>query len=216
MLAGFFNYDNPVWRFIGKFFDVFVLNILWMLCCIPVVTAGAATTAVYYVTMKLARDEDESTVRQYFKSFKENFKQATAIWLILLALLAVIALDLYISVMMPGNGRMRLVMISFFIGFALIWAGMFLYIFPLQATFYNPVKKTLINSLFICLRHFPATLGMLAIDLAIPGLAFMAVPFLQPTMFIFGFPLLAFINSYILIGIFKKYMPEEKQEGLEE
>lgn len=55
MLQGLFNYDNPVWRFIGKLGDLILLNLLWLICCIPVFTAGAATTAVYYVTLKLVR-----------------------------------------------------------------------------------------------------------------------------------------------------------------
>lgn len=86
MLQGFFNYDNPVWRFIGKLGDLILLNILWIVCSIPVFTIGASTTAVYYVTLKLARDEGDSTIRSFFHSFKSNFRQATAIWLILLAL----------------------------------------------------------------------------------------------------------------------------------
>ena len=85
MLSGLFNYDNPVWRFIGKFWDVLILNVLWLVCSIPIVTIGASTTAMYYVTLKLARDEDGYTIRSFFKSFKENFRQATVIWLIFLA-----------------------------------------------------------------------------------------------------------------------------------
>ena len=65
MLQGFFNYDNPVWRFIGKLGDLVLLNLLWLVCCIPVFTAGAATTAVYYVTLKLVRDEDDSTIKSF-------------------------------------------------------------------------------------------------------------------------------------------------------
>ena len=60
------------------------LNLLWLVCCIPVFTAGAATTAVYYVTLKLVRDEDDSTIKSFFRSFIQNFKQATAIWLSIL------------------------------------------------------------------------------------------------------------------------------------
>ncbi|MCC8127417.1 MAG: YesL family protein [Clostridiales bacterium] len=216
MLQEFFNYDNPVWRFIGKFFDVFLLNILWMVCCIPIVTAGAATTAVYYVTMKLVRDEDGSTIRQYFKSFKENFKQATAIWLILLAVLAVIGFDLYFAVMLPRETPYRTVMMAVFVGFALIWSAISLYVAPLQATFYNPVKRTIFNAFFISIRHFPATLGMLVIDWAIPLTAFMAAAFLQPVVFIFGFPLVAFLNSFVMVGIFERYMPKEDHEEHED
>ncbi|MCD8222479.1 MAG: YesL family protein [Clostridiales bacterium] len=216
MLQEFFNYDNPVWRFIGKFFDIFLLNILWMVCCILVVTAGAATTAVYYVTMKLVRDEDGSTIRQYFKSFKENFKQATAIWLILLAVLAVIGFDLYFAVMLPSETPYRTVMMAVFVGFAVIWSAISLYVAPLQATFYNPVKRTIFNAFFISIRHFPATLGMLVIDWAIPLTAFMAAAFLQPVIFIFGFPLVAFLNSFVMVGIFQRYMPKENHEEQED
>ena len=69
MLQGLFNYDNPVWRFIGKLGDLILLNLLWLICCIPVFTAGAATTAVYYVTLKLVRDEDDSTIRSFLPLF---------------------------------------------------------------------------------------------------------------------------------------------------
>ena len=84
MLQGIFNYDNPVWRFIGKLGDLMILNILWVICSIPIFTMGASTTAVYYVTMKLVRGDDGYTLRNYFKSFKDNFKQATVICLLML------------------------------------------------------------------------------------------------------------------------------------
>ena len=95
MLSGIFNYDNPFWRFIGKFCDVMILNVLWVLCSIPVVTMGASTTAVYYVTLKLVRDEEGPTIRSFFRSFKENFRQATIIWLIMLAAGSLLGFDLY-------------------------------------------------------------------------------------------------------------------------
>lgn len=219
MLSGFFNYDNPVWRFIGKFFDVMVLNILWVICSIPVVTIGASTTAVYYVTLKLARDEEGSTVKSFFKSFKENFKQATAIWLILLAAGMVTGFDLYFFlVLRTENSTFRTMMVALFLGFGIVYLGISLFVFPLQARFYNPVKKTFLNAFFMSIRHFFLTLGMLAIDIAIPALALFVVPMLQAVLFLFGFPLIAFANSYMLVGIFDKYMPkkEEPEEFPEE
>ena len=97
MLEGFFNYDYPVWRFIGKLGDLVLLNLLWLVCCIPVFTAGAATTAVYYVTLKLVRDEDDSTIKSFFRSFIQNFKQATAIWLLILLAGSLVAFDLWFT-----------------------------------------------------------------------------------------------------------------------
>lgn len=216
MFSGFFNYDNPVWRFIGKFFDVLILNILWVVCSIPIVTMGASTTAVYYVTLKLVRDEEGSTIKSFFKSFKENFKQSTIIWLIMLAAGAIIGFDLYFFMMLQTeNSMLRTVMLALFIGFAIVYLGISLFVFPLQSRFYNPVGKTLFNAFFMSVRHFFLTLGMLAIDIALPALAFLVLPLLQPLLMLFGFPLIAFINSYMLAGIFDKYMPKEPEEEAE-
>lgn len=215
MFSGFFNYDNPVWRFIGKFFDVLILNILWVVCSIPVFTMGASTTAVYYVTLKLVRDEEGSTIKSFFKSFKENFKQATVIWLILLAVGAVIGFDLYFFLNIESS-TFRTVMLALFMGFGIVYLGISLFVFPLQSKFYNPVKKTLFNAFFMSVRHFFLTLGMLAIDIALPALAFFVLPLLQSIFMLFGFPLIAFINSYMLAGIFDKYMPKEETTAEEE
>ena len=76
-MGSLFNLDNPIWRFMGKLVDVFILTLLWAVCCIPIITIGPASTAVYYVTLKLVRDEESYTVRSFFKSFKENFKQGS-------------------------------------------------------------------------------------------------------------------------------------------
>ena len=155
MLQGIFNYDNPVWRFIGKLGDLIILNILWIVCSIPVFTAGASTTAVYYVTLKLVRDEDDSTIRSFFRSFKSNFKQATAIWLILLAAGIVLGFDFwfFVSGQMSLNGAVRTAMTAVSGGLLLIYLFIITYVFPLQARFYNPVKRTLFNAFFMSVRH---------------------------------------------------------------
>ncbi len=207
-----FDYDNPVWRFIGKFFDVMVLNVLWFICSIPIVTIGASTTAVYYVTLKMVRDEEGSTIKSFFKSFRENFRQATAIWLILLVVGAVIGFDLYFFGVQMQEGTLRMILLSLLCGFGLIEMAVFLYVFPLQCRFYNPVKKTLSNALLISIRHLPRTICLLIIDGALPILALL-VPVLQPIMVLFGFALIAFINSYMLAGVIEKYMPERKEAG---
>lgn len=212
MFSNLFNYDNPVWRFIGKFFDIMILNILWTICSIPIVTMGASTTAVYYVTLKLVRDEEgTSTWRDFFKSFKENFKQATAIWLILLLVGAVLAGDVYIfTMLMTGSSNLRTFLIAIFVGFAIVYAGILTFVFPLQSRFYNPVKRTLFNAFFMSIRHFLNTLGILAIDAAIPFIAITVGTVLQPILFLFGFPLIAYINSFLLAPIFAKYMPKKE------
>lgn len=214
MLSGFFNYDNPVWRFIGKFGDLIILNILWVVCSIPIFTIGASTTAVYYVTLKLARDDDGYTIRSFFKSFKENFKQSTVIWLILLVAGLVLGVDMYFFIKLFAGGQtFKNVMLTIFMALIIIYLAVFVYIFPLQSRFVNPVKRTFFNAFFMSLRHFFKTVGMIVIDGALIATAF--VFFIPPMLMIFmlfGFPLLAFINSYILSPVFNLYMPKEKEE----
>ena len=131
MLSGLFNYDNPVWRFIGKFWDVLIVNLLWFFLSIPIFTIGASTTAMYYVTLKLARDDDGYTIRSFFKSFKENFKQATIIWMIFLITGVVLGFDLFYFIKVVSQSTFRTIMLSVFAAFAFIWTAMFTYVFSL-------------------------------------------------------------------------------------
>lgn len=209
MFSGFFNYDNPVWRFIGKFWDVIILSFLWVVCSIPIFTVGASTTAMYYVTLKLVRDEDGYTFRSFFKSFKENFKQATVIWLILAVAGVILGVDLYFFLrIFEGGEQFRSIMLAVFLAFSFVYIAISTYIFPLQARFYNTVKKTFFNAFFMSIRHFFQTLGILVIDV---GVVIVAVFFFPPLM-LFGVALIAFLNSFIFASIFKKYMPEDKRK----
>ena len=213
MLSGIFNYDNPVWRFIGKFCDVLILNVLWLICSIPIVTVGASTTAVYYVTLKLVRDEEGPTIRSFFKSFKENFKQATVLWLIMLVVGCLLGFDLYFFLGLQTTPSMfRTIMVAIFGGFSLIYLFVLLFVFPLQARFYNPVKRTLFNAFFISVRHVLHSLGILVMDIGLVLVALFLLPMLQALLFLFGFPLLAFLNSYIIVGVFDKNMPQQEDD----
>ena len=90
-----FNPDNKFFAFMGKVADLMILNLLCIVCCLPIVTAGASITALYYVTLKIARNEETYIARGFFHSFKENFKQATIIHLIMIVLGALLIFDLY-------------------------------------------------------------------------------------------------------------------------
>lgn len=80
--------DSPFFNFMRKLGDVVLLNVTWIVCCLPVATIGASTTALFYAARKIAAGEDHRIWRDFFHSFRANWKQATALWLILLAWLA--------------------------------------------------------------------------------------------------------------------------------
>ena len=215
MFQGLFNYDNPVWRFIGKLGDLILLNLLWTVCSIPVITIGASTTAVYYVTLKMVRDENDSTVRSFFHSFKDNFKQATAIWAIFLAVGLILAFDIWFFVtgQAPVPGIAGNLMTAISGGMAILYLLTYIYVFPIQARFYNPVKYTIRNAFIMSIRHLFQTVGIVCMDILIV-IGAIASLFYMPQIFalfiLFGMPLMAFANSYLFVPIFKRYSPKER------
>lgn len=216
MLQSLFNYDNPVWRFIGKLGDLILLNVLWIICSIPIFTIGASTTAVYYVTLRLVRDEDGQTIRCFFRSFKENFRQSTVIWLLVLLTGIILGFDMYFFLqVMTGDSMFRTVFTAVIGAMIITWFFIVSYIFPVQSRFYNPIKKTIFNAFFMSIRHCFQTIGMLVLDAVILLACYLSLyyaPQFSALGFMFGFPLIAFVNSYFFNRIFKNYIPEEEQE----
>ncbi len=210
MFGGLFNYDNPIWRGIGKFWDVLIVNILWFICSIPIFTIGASTTALYYVTLRLVRDEDGYTFRSFFHSFKENFKQATIIWFLMILVGGVLCVDVWF-VLMSGRisrGPVQMLLSSIFLGLLIIWFLVFTYVFAVLARFYGSVRRILFNALFMSMRHILYTVGIIAIDALIIFLTFTYLPFLSA----FGVALIAYVNSFFMNRIFKKYSPPEERD----
>ena len=79
-MNSFFNYEGPFFNVLNRLSDLVILNVLWFICCLPIVTIGASTTALYYVTIKIVNDEDAYVAKNFFKSFRQNFLQSTVIW----------------------------------------------------------------------------------------------------------------------------------------
>lgn len=214
----FFNMDNKFFSFMGKVADLCILNLVCILCCIPVVTAGASLTALYYVTLKMIRNEEAYIFRSFFKSFKQNFRQATVINLIMLAAAFVLYLDTKIvGGMETSTGKVLGIIFALF---TLIYLIVFLYVYPLLAKFYNSIKNTFKNAFLMGIRHLPYTFLMLVICacplliLLIPS--FQVLSIMLMLFVLLGPAVIAYCNSWFFVRIFDKYIPEEEQEeGLE-
>ena len=191
--------------------DLIILNLLFLLCCIPIVTIGPAITAMYYVTMKMARNEESYIARSFFKSFKENFKQGVAIWMMALVLILLEFMDFFIMKQLSG-GIYTVVKYGLLV-IALLMAMILQYVFPLLAKFYNTVKNTIRNALLMSLRHLPYTILMLLINIA-PIIAMLLNTMIFSygilAYFLLGFSTLAFANSFFLVKIFDKYIPQDE------
>ena len=209
-MGHFFSMDNKFFTFMGRIADLCILNIICLICCIPIVTAGASITAMYYVTLKMVRNEEAYIVRSFFKSFKENFKQATVINLILIVVGVILYLDMHVAKAMPGSAGQIFHVI--FAAFAIVYFVLTLYVYPVLARFYNSTGNTIKNALLMSIRHLPYTVVMVLIELC-PLLLFLVRSFrVQSTLFILflimGFGLIAYCNSFFLAKIFDNYMPE--------
>lgn len=214
----FFDMDNPVLRFLSRMADLMILNILALLLCIPVVTAGASLTAMLYVELKWVRKQEGYTVRPFFQQFKANFKQATGEWLLLL----LVGVILYMDVSMfrnteEGTFPFALQVIVVIVGIVLYLMAQ--WIFPLQCHFENTVKQTLQNSALMAIANFPRTLGMGAVWIASFLLLFVSLTILPPILPVsamFGLSLPGFAVCALASKPFRQFEPEEKEPSEEE
>lgn len=209
----FFSYDSKFSQIILKICSGCYLNLLWFLCSLPIVTAGASTAALYSVTLKLARDEEPRLFSEFFKAFRANFKQATVLWLIMLVLGMVLGADGYILYHLYRSTAGALGVICT-IGLALIivasiaYVVVLIYLFPLTASVKNTNFNMLKYSLLVGIRYLFCTILVFAIHFAM----FFAVVAIFTPLIVFGEGLCALLSSYLLSGVIRavSYVEEEQ------
>lgn len=209
-MEGFFSIDGKGFRFLSTASELVILNLLWLLCSLPVVTIGASTTALYSVAVKIVKNEESYVAKGFFRSFKQNFRQATIIWMLLLVVIAVLYFDFYFSAHAPVEGAALL-----FIPFA--FAGMLLvlvmiYVFPVLAVFDNSIGKALKNSLCMALAHLPYSVLAAAVTTGPVAVLLLFRYRISLAIFIdlvIGFAFFAWVNSHIFVKLFERYMPKD-------
>lgn len=207
----FLNLDSPLMIFLSNLTDIVVLNVLCFICCIPIITIGPSVTAMHYVTLKIVRDEEIYVLRDYFKAFKENFKQSEIAWLVFLVITAVFFVD-YLILKDMGLENTKVFFMIIGAIYLLVCLTM-MYVFPLMARFENSLKQTVKNALFMSILHIFKTVIM-AVIYAIP---FVLLPLHYNVLMFFllvGLSGPAYFNSFIWKSIFKKYEPEKVEEEI--
>ena len=211
----FFSYDSKFSQTVLKLCMACYLNLLWFVCSIPIFTIGASTTALYYVTLKIVREEEGSVTALFFKSFKENFKQATVLWLILLAAGLLLAGDGYILYHLRRMSTgpvavMWTLLLAVVIAAAVVYTIVLMYVFPLVASVTNTNWAMLKNSFFIGTHYLFCTILVFAIHFA---MFFIVVRFFTPFI-IFGEGLCALLSSYLLNNVIAacSYNPDDADE----
>lgn len=210
-----FNPDSRIMIFLSRVADLVILNILWLVCCIPVVTIGASTTAMYHVIRHWQKDSVSSIMRDFFQSFKEDFKQATPVYLILLIPTVAVVMNAML-IFNPENSAAvpsYLLVIWFISALILLFISSFIY--PVMAFFADSIFKTLRNAMVLALANLLRTilisgLNLLPVILLFVNLSF----FLQSSIFwlLIGGALVAYLNMSILKPVFKKLVPSEFED----
>lgn len=203
-MGEFFNLNNKFFQGLNKVVDCFGLSLLWLLCCIPIVTAGASTTALYYTVNKVIRHGRGYVWSEFWHAFRANFKQSTGCWLILFALLAFLEMDCYIMFQYAKAGEkvgMLYIVFVILIAVFLMWG---IYLFPYIARFENSMKAVLKNAALIALANLPWTVLLFVLLVA----AFLLTWLLPPVIFVLP-ALYMLLANLILERVFRKYMSEE-------
>lgn len=200
-----FNLDSPFMRFFGRVGDLMILNVLMIVCCIPVITVGASYTAMHYVLLKIVRGEEGYLVRGFFKSFKENFKQATIIWLIMLLIILIHVGD-FLIFRYSGISFSKVVIIAV-IAVACLLYMISLYVFPLLCRFENSIKNIFKNALILAFANLPKTL-LMAVLYIVPLVVALLSSYMTIFVILFGISLPAYGAAWLYSGIFKKLEPE--------
>lgn len=198
-----FNPENRFWMFMDKVMDAMIISILWLVCSLPVVTMGAATTAVFQFTLYQVRDEEGYVWKSFFKAFRQNFRQATILWLGGLAVGAFLLADVYLCMHLriPGTLRMALLVGLGCIG--LIYLLTMLYVLPLMACFQVSVKTAVRDSFVMAVGNLPVSLLILVIY----GI-FTVLACYRPGAAVFCVGLAIFVSSYLFHFVFRRYVKQ--------
>lgn len=206
-----FNIDGPFFSFLNKMADLCILNLLFLLCCLPIITIGASCTALYTITFRMVENREGYIAKSFLTAFKENFKQSTIVWIPSLLLLFFMLADIRIF-SSSENSQYRLLLIGAYLILFLIFMFL-LFIFPVIARFSNTTSQIVKNSFLMELRHLPLTFCILLISV-LPAVLTALLPrslsFIYMLWILFGFSLTALCNSYLFLHhIFNRYAKTE-------
>lgn len=204
-----FSIEHPFFEFMGNIGDMIILNVLFFVTSLPVVTLGTTLTAMYKVVLRRVRGEGRYVAREYFQACREEWKQSTKLGLFFLITGGILLFDV-----LYGKNLWKSLNVAIGV-LVVLWCFTITYAFPLQARFQNSTRNTLRNALFLAFRNFPATLVMVVLN-GIPAVCVIAGAFVtmaaMPIFCVVGFSLTAWINSLFLTRIFQGIMEQEGKD----
>ncbi|NBI68184.1 DUF624 domain-containing protein [Pseudoflavonifractor sp. 60] len=206
-MNGIFRYDSPVMEFFSRVADLMILNVITLVSMLPLVTVGAALTAMHRVLLDMVREREHHVVRSYFQTFRSNFKQATLLW----GIMAAVGIGLFLDIRILRGGGLPGAVLTVILGAAsFFWYLTFLYLFPLQAHFENRMRDTLKNALLMSIAAFPRTLGILAASSLPVLLVLLLDARCLPILFFLGAVGPGYLSALLYSPYLKRFEPDEE------
>ncbi|MHB1394184.1 MAG: YesL family protein [Clostridia bacterium] len=195
-----FSTDGTIYRIMTTIYQLVMLNLLWCIASIPIITVGASTTALFYVIGKIVRNEEVHEFRDYIKSFKSNFKQATCIWLILCAAYLMIFTNLsFLERYNTLGGLMLAVQMLVMVQVAIVT----IFVFPLLSRYESNTIGIIKASWILGIKHIFSCIASVAIIAAV-----IVVARAVPALFLMVFASLTALAIYMIVNrILEKYRP---------
>lgn len=213
-MGNIFRWDSPFAQKLAMVGNSILLNVLWLLCSLPVVTMGASTAALYYVVFQYQTSDETAVIKPFFRAFVKNFKQATLLWIPTLAIITLLILDLRYLFAYGGSSLMWVVIIVASVVFLMIQTQLL----PQVARFENKLGTIIKNAALLTILHMPSAFLMATLNI-LPVVIFLLLPveFMRwlPLWVGIYFALVAYMNGRMLLKQWAKHIPPEVVEGEE-
>ena len=207
MFRDLFSMNGPYARFMNFLWNMIVISVLWLVCCIPVFTIGASTLAAYYSAAKVVRHHTGKVVSEFFSAFRLNFKQATLFTVLFGVVLYLLIVD---CVYIYSDTSIPLVVLYLFYFLVLVTVADAMYLFPCMSRFAMRNFQMFRTSAALLPRHFLTTILLLLLFLAV----LLAVYLMPWGLLIFpglGFWLQTYLMEPVLLSISPKPDPDSEE-----
>lgn len=201
-MSGIFDPENKVMQLGVKFADLLLVNAMTLLLSLPVITAGAAFSAMHYMVLRIYRDEQASVIREYWRAFRQNWKQGTRLLLIYLGIGAVLGCDIYlIAADLINWGQYFNLLV---LAVTVIYLISLAWVFVLQSRYNYGIRDMVKYSLVLGFRNLPASVAMVILAGA-PIAFFLVMAKAIPFVLLMGASLPAFLQAMLYSRILDRF-----------
>ncbi len=216
-MSRLFNSNNVFMQTVDRFFTFCMLNVFTVICCLPIITVGAALTACHKAMQEIITDPESNAGKTFFLSFAKSFKQATVLWLINLPILAFIAVD---AVLLYFNFSGPMVVVSYVVlgVVGILTLGVDAFAFPMIARYEDTLKNHISNAFYLATRNLHRTVLLVVLTLCPLLIAICSLPFFFKTVVLWvfiGISCIVFMQTRLVLPVLLKIEEADSEDTQE-